>query len=137
MGKVAGAFLFAAPYEALAGVVLAAHLAWILWVILGALVTRGRPVLGGFHILSLIYGIVIEVAPWPCPLTLAEQCLEQKAGMAPYAGSFVVHYLEALIYPDVSQVLLVWCAAAVAAFNVGVYARRFRRWRAAHQIEAD
>jgi hypothetical protein len=28
----------------------------------------------------LIYGIFIEIAPWPCPLTLLEQWLESKAG---------------------------------------------------------
>ena len=119
------AFLFAVPYNALAGVVLAAHLVWILWVILGALLTRHRPVLGVLHVISLIYGIVIEVAPWFCPLTLAEQWLQGKAGMAPYAEGFLVHYLEALVYPDVSQSLLVWSAATVAAVNLGVYGRRF------------
>ena len=129
MVEMAEAFLFAVPYDALAGVVLAVHLMWILWVILGALLTRHRPLLGGLHIICLIYGIVIEVAPWPCPLTLAEQWLQGEAGMTPYTESFLVHYLEALVYPDVSQSLLVWGAAAVAAFNLGVYGRRFWRRR--------
>ncbi len=121
------AFLFTVPYAALVGVVLALHLVWILWVILGALPTRHRPLLGGFHIISLIYGIVIEVAPWPCPLTLVEQWLQGEAGMTPYTESFLVHYLEMVVYPDVSQSSLAWGAAAVAAFNLGVYGRRF--WR--------
>jgi hypothetical protein len=100
---MAAAFLFAVLYEALAGCRLAVHFAWILWVILGALVTRGRPLAAGFHILSLIYTIVIEVAPWPCPLTLAEDWLRGKAGMTSCADSFLMHYLEALVDPDVSQ----------------------------------
>lgn len=115
---------FALPYEALAGVVLAVHLGFILWVILGAFLTRGRPVLTGLHILSLIYGVVIELAPWPCPLTLAEEWLEGRAGRTPYTQSFLVHYLGALVYPDVSQTLLIWGAAAVAVVNLAVYARR-------------
>jgi len=128
--EMAEAFRFAVPYEVLAGAVLAVHLVWILWVILGALLTRHRPLLGGFHIISLVYGIVIEVAPWPCPLTLAEDWLRGKAGMTLYNESFLVHYLEALVYPDVPQVLLVWCAAVVVAVNLGVYGRRFwKRWR--------
>ena len=101
--------------------------------ILGALLTRHltrhRPLLGAFHILSLIYGIVIEIAPWPCPLTLAEQWLQGKAGITPYTQSFLGHYLEALVYWDVSQDLLVWGAAAVAAFNLVVYGRRLWRRR--------
>jgi hypothetical protein len=127
--EMAEAFLLAPPYGVFAGVVLAVHLLWILWVILGALLTRHRPLLAGFHILSLIYGIVIEVAPWPCPLTLAEEWLQGKAGITPYTGSFLVHYLDALVYPDVPQELLVWCAAAIVAFNLGVYGRRFWRRR--------
>jgi hypothetical protein len=122
---MAGSLLIAALYQALAGAVLVIHLVWILWVILGALLTRRRPWLVGFHILSLVYGVVIEVVPWPCPLTLAEQWLEQRAGITPYSGSFLVHYLDALVYPDVSLVALVCGASAVAAFNFAIYGRRF------------
>lgn len=130
--EMAEAFRFAIPYEVLAGVVLTVHLVWILWVILGALLTRHRPLLAGFHIISLVYGIVIEVAPWPCPLTLAEDWLRGKAGMTLYNESFLVHYLEALVYPDVSQELLVFCAGAVVAVNLGAYGRRF--WRSRQPI---
>ena len=48
------------------------HLAWILFVIFGALWTRRRPVWSAIHILALLWGIVVEVSPWPCSLTLAE-----------------------------------------------------------------
>jgi hypothetical protein len=60
-------------YQGLAGLALVLHLLWILWVILGCLLTLNRPLLRWFHILSLIYGILIETLPWPCPLTIAEQ----------------------------------------------------------------
>ncbi len=83
------------------------------------------------HILSLIYGIAIEIGPWPCPLTLLEQWLEQRAGKTPYSEGFLIHYLQTLVYPDVSQTLLVWCACAVCVFNLGIYARRFWRNRQA------
>jgi hypothetical protein len=124
-----GIILFALPYEALAGAALIVHLVWILWVVLGALVTRHRPLLAGLHVISLIYGVVIEVAPWPCPLTLAERWLQNKANITPYAESFLVHYLDKLVYPDVSQESLVWWAVAVSLFNLGIYAWRFWRSR--------
>ena len=115
-------------YRLLAVAVLALHLAWILWVIFGALVTRHRPVLRWFHIFSLVYGIAIEVLPWPpCPLTILEQYLEDRAGVTPYHGSFLVHYLEAVIYPDIPLLLLISCAVAVCVFNLGVYVLRYRR----------
>jgi hypothetical protein len=112
------------PYQVMAGLVLAGHLAWILWVILGAFLTRGQPRLAWFHVASLVYGIVIEAAPWPCPLTLLENWLEARAGITPYTGGFLVHYLDALVYPDVSLVVLVWCAVGVAAINLGIYGKR-------------
>ena len=124
---------FASSYAVFAAAVLTLHLVSILWVIFGGLVTGHRPFLSGLHAISLVYGIVIEVAPWPCPLTLVEQWLQGKAGLTPYTESFLVHYLDELIYPDVSQDLLVWCAVGVVLFNFCVYGRRLSRsYRASH-----
>jgi hypothetical protein len=91
------------PYGILATAVLTIHLAWIIWVIFGWLVSRNRPVLRWLHFASLIYGIFIEIAPWPCPLTLLEQHLESLAGIAPYREPFLVHYLDAVVYPDIAE----------------------------------
>ncbi len=118
-------------YRLLAVAVLFVHLAWIMWVIFGWVVTRNRPILRWFHILSLIYSLLIENLPWPCPLTVAETRFEELAGIQPYHEPFLVHYLGALIYPDISQSLLTWCASAVCVAILGVYALRFRRRRIA------
>ena len=45
-------------------VVLALHLGFILWVIFGARLTRGRTVLRGLHIGSLVWGLLVEIVPW-------------------------------------------------------------------------
>ena len=116
-------------YQSLAIAVLALHLLWIAWVIFGALLTRDRAWLGWLHAGSLVYSVAIEAGPWPCPLTLAEQWLRAAAGLTTYDESFLVHYLEAVIYPDVPRTLLVWCAVAVCLFNLGIYGRRFYRRR--------
>ena len=113
-------------YYILAIGVLAVHLLWISWVIFGAVFTRGRAKLAWFHVLSLVYSIVIEIAPWPCPLTLLEQWAQGQAGIAPYHGDFLTHYLEAVIYPDVPYLVLVSVAVAVCAMNLAVYLRRWR-----------
>ena len=103
------------------------HLAWILWVIFGCLLTRRRRVLAWLHIVSLIYSIVIEVGPWPCPITWIEQWAQSMAGITPYEDDFLMHYLEKVVYPDVSYVLLVSCAVVVCVFNLGVYVARWKR----------
>jgi hypothetical protein len=114
-------------YHLLAIAVLSLHLLWVLWVIGGALLTRGRRVLAWLHIGSLIYSIFIEVLPWPpCPLTLLESWLEARAGITPYQGSFLVHYLDAMVYPDIPDAWLITGAVIVCTFNLGVYVLRYR-----------
>jgi hypothetical protein len=115
------------PYGILAIVVLAAHLAFIIWVIFGGLVSRHQAVLRWLHLGSLVYGVVIEIVPWPCPLTLLEQRLESLAGVAPYRGPFLVHYLDAVVYPDVPHTVLVCAAVAVCGVNLYLHATKFRR----------
>ncbi len=115
-------------YHALAIATLALHLVWILWVVFGALLTRRRPVWRWFHILSLVYSVLIETLPWPpCPLTVLEGWLEARAGVTPYHGSFLVHYLEAMVYPDVPVSWVVAAAVAICLVNLGVYVFRYRR----------
>ncbi|HYL15603.1 MAG TPA: DUF2784 domain-containing protein [Terriglobales bacterium] len=114
-------------YSVLATGVLVLHLLFIMWVISGVFFTRNRPLLRWFHIGSLVYGILLESLDWSCPLTQMENWLQSRAGTPPYQGGFLLHYLDALIYPDVSPSLLVVCGVAVCIFNLGIYAVRFRR----------
>ena len=113
---------------ALAITVLVVHLGFISWVIFGALFTRGRKRLAWAHGVCLVYGLVIEIVPWPCPLTLAENWFEVQAGRSPYSGPFLLHYLDAVVYPNVPPQLLIWGAAGVLAVNGIVYWRRACRW---------
>ena len=109
-------------YSGLATGVLAIHAIFILWVILGALVARSHRWLRWLHIVCLAWGILVEVLPWPCPLTLLENWLEAKAGVTPYAGGFLLHYLDALVYPNVSPRALMIAGVAVCFLNLAIYA---------------
>jgi hypothetical protein len=102
----------------------AVHGAWLALVIFGALWTRGRPVWSTVHILALLWGIAVEVGPWPCPLTLAEQYFENKAGWAAYQGSFLLHYLDAIVYPDLPEWIVTLVGAGLCCLNLGVYGWR-------------
>ena len=118
-------------FHTLAVLVLVLHLLFIGWVLLGWLLTRRRPWLRWAHIVSLVYGIAIETGPWPCPLTQLENYFLERSGIAPYREPFLVHYLEAVVYPDVSPALLTWCAVPICGFILATYVRRFRRRTAA------
>ena len=111
----------------LAEIVLVVHLAWCLWVMLGWLVTRGRRVLRGIHIASLVYAIFIESVPWPpCPLTVAEDWLEARAGIVPARGPFLVRVLDATIYPNVPVWLVVGAAVLLCCAILAIYVWRYR-----------
>jgi hypothetical protein len=115
-------------YYVLACAALAIHALFIVWIVFGAVLTARRPLLRWLHIGSLVWGVLIEIVPWPCPLTVAEQWLENRARLASYRGSFLLHYLDKFVYPDVPPDLLTYAAVVVAIANFGIYARRF--WRA-------
>lgn len=108
--------------------ILLAHLVWIAFVIFGALFTRGRRWAGIIHILALVWGIIVEAGPWSCPLTLAEQYFEVRAGMGAYQGSFLLHTLDAVVYPSVSPRLVTVLGVAVCSINLGIYVLRLRRY---------
>jgi len=116
-------------YSAAAATILALHLLFILWIVFGAAVTRGRPLLRWLHLVSLVWGILIDLLPWSCPLTFAENWLEAKAGVAPYQGGFLLHYLDATVYPNISPTLLTSCGVMICIANLGIYFRRFLRRR--------
>ena len=111
-------------YLDLATAVLFLHALFIVWVVFGSVFTRSRPILRRLHIISLLWGILTELMPWPCPLTLLENWLEQKAGVSPYQGGFLLHYLDKLVYPDISATALTVTGVLVCAFNLAIYGRR-------------
>ncbi|HUO25313.1 MAG TPA: DUF2784 domain-containing protein [Candidatus Aquilonibacter sp.] len=108
-------------YQVLADCVLSAHLLFILWVIFGAFLSRGRRWLRGLHIACLLWGVLVEITSWPCPLTLLENWLEVRAGVSPYHGPFLLHYLDKTVYPDISPTLLTIAGVGVCASNLIYY----------------
>lgn len=111
----------------LAILVVALHAAWLLLVIVGALWTRGRPLWSAAHIAALVWGIVVEVGPWPCPLTLAESHVESLAGPAACEASPLLRLLDSIVYPNLSGWIVTGAGVAVCIFNLGIYGGR--TWR--------
>lgn len=110
-------------YSVLAVFVLFLHALFIVWVIFGAFLTRSRTVLRWLHIASLVWGILTELLPWPCPLTQLENWLEAKAGVQPYQGGFLLHYLDKLVYPDISATVLTVAGVLICILNLALYGR--------------
>jgi Protein of Unknown function (DUF2784) len=117
--------MHAAPgiYSALAVFILFLHALFIAWVVFGALLTRSRPILRYLHIASLVWGILTELLSWPCPLTVLENWLEAKAGVQPYQGGFLLHYMDKLVYPDISATVLTVAGVVVCVLNLALHGR--------------
>ena len=113
----------------LATAVLSLHLFWLGFVIFGAYWTRGRPFWTAVHLLALIWGIIVEVGPWPCPLTLAEGYFEARAGLQPLQGSFVLHLLDSIVYPSLPYRLVTALGVGVCCANLGIYLWRLWAWQ--------
>jgi hypothetical protein len=129
----ASAFVASGFYAALATAVLFLHALFIWWVVFGALLTRSRPLLRWLHIASLLWGILTEALPWPCPLTLLENWLEGRAGVEPYQGGFLLHYLDKLVYPDISANVLTIAGVIVCLANLAFYGGQMWISRRAHR----
>ena len=125
------------PYGWLADLVLAAHLAFVGFVVAGGLLVLRRPTLAWVHLPCTAWAVFVEFAGIVCPLTPLEVRLRMSGGEAGYAGDFVGHYVTALLYPaGLTRGLQVALGGIVLLLNVAVYglllARRRRAPARAH-----
>ncbi len=106
------------------------HLGFVLFVVLGGLLAVRWPRVAWVHLPVALYGALIEIVGWICPLTPLELDLRRAAGEAGYEGGFVEHYLLPILYPGaLTRDIQLLLAAAVVVINVAVYAVVLRRRR--------
>lgn len=86
-------------YRLLADAVLLLHLAFILFVVFGALLVWRFRQLAWLHMPAVIWAGVIQFTGGVCPLTPLENHLRRLGGEVGYAGGFIEHYLLPVIYP--------------------------------------
>lgn len=118
------------PWSLLADAVLTLHLAFIAFVMLGALACLRWPRLAWLHLPTVLWSIWVNLAGWTCPLTPLELALRRAAGEGFYNGSFIAHYFAPLVYPPdmrPGSTAAVALAAGVLLWNAALYA--FIVWR--------
>lgn len=115
-------------YRLLADAVVVLHGAFVIFVVLGGFVALRWRWVAWLHVPAAVWGALIEVGGWICPLTPLENWLRGRAGEAGYSGGFVEHYLLRALYPSGLTRTAQWIlAGVVVAVNVAVYARVLRR----------
>jgi hypothetical protein len=118
-------------FRVAADVVVASHVAFVIFVMLGSLLMLRWRWLMWLHVPAAVWGVAIEFGGWLCPLTPLENYLRERGGLTGYRGDFIEHYIVPLLYPARLtrglQVLLGTLALAVNAF---AYWRMFQTtWR--------
>ena len=117
-------------YRLLADLVFLAHLAFVLFVVLGGIAVWRRPKLAWLHVPAFAWGALIEFAGWICPLTPWEQSLRRLAGEKGYSGGFVEHYLFPLLYPEgLTRDVQIALGVLVLLINAVAYTLILRRSR--------
>jgi len=86
-------------YRWLADALVVFHLAFVAFVLAGAVLVPRRPWVAFLHAPALVWGALVELNAWICPLTPWEQRLRSLAGQRGYEGGFVEHYLIPVLYP--------------------------------------
>ena len=113
-------------YHTLASLVVVIHLSFVIFVVLGAVLTLWRRWIVWLHFPALLWAIWIEFSGGICPLTPLENWLRIKAGQGGYEGDFVATYLLPVLYPAGltrhEQLLL---AMTVIVINVAIYGSIF------------
>ena len=111
------------PYRIAADALVLLHLAFILFVVFGGLLVIRRPALKWLHLPAALWGALIELGGWECPLTRWENLWRGRAGGAGYGGAFVDHYVLRAMYPaGLTRGIELALAAAVVTVNLAIYA---------------
>lgn len=86
-------------FNHLADMIVFIHASFVLFVLFGGLAALHWQRLAWFHLPAALWGAIIELGGWICPLTYLENYLRQKGGGSVYGITFIERYLEPLLYP--------------------------------------
>jgi hypothetical protein len=122
-------------YRILADLVVGLHALFVVFVILGGLLALRWPWVAAAHLPAAVWGALIELNGWVCPLTPLEKSLRAAAGQAGYQGGFIEHYLLPVLYPaGLTRGVQLVLGSLVIAVNLVVYALLLRRRTIAPRI---
>lgn len=109
-------------YRMLARLNTAAHIAYIVFVLLGAFLVLRWPALLPLHIAAVGWAICTLVFDFGCPLTPMEKTFLRKSGIEPYQEGFLQHYVfRTTQSPEAARRSYAILGASVFALNVVLY----------------
>ncbi len=107
-----------------ADLVVVVHVAFLVFVAVGGLAAWRRPRIALLHVPCALWAVTSIGVGLACPLTSLERSLRELAGDRPYAGGFVDHYLEGVVYPEAATPVLWGAAVVLVVLGYGALLRR-------------
>jgi hypothetical protein len=115
-------------FAALAALVVAAHLGFVVFAACGGLAVLRLPRLAWLHLPAAAWAAYVELSGRICPLTPLEATLRARAGLEPYSGDFVARYVFPVLYPEgLTRDAQILAGTVVIAVNLVVYGVLIRR----------
>jgi hypothetical protein len=85
----------------------------------------GNKAIKYIHLSGLFFAILIQTFGWYCPLTHLEFWLRSRHNRSvAYAGSFIIHYVEKLVYLEISPTGILLTTIGLVIINLWVYLRK-------------
>jgi len=113
-------------YRILADAMAIGHFAFVLFVAFGGLLVLRWRKLAWIHLPAAIWGALIEIMNWSCPLTTYENLFRSRGGLQGYGDDFIAYHIFRLIYPaGLTRNMQLAIAIFVFAINTLVYAKVF------------
>ena len=101
------------------------HFLWIIFLIFGAFFGKKYRAVKIFHISGLCFAVILQIFGWYCPLTYLEIWLRQKKDpLLTYNDSFIIHYVEKLIYIDLSPGIIFVLTVILVSISIYIYSVR-------------
>lgn len=117
-------------YHWLATAVVVVHAMFVAFVVVGGFLALRWRWIPWIHVLAAVWGTLIELAGWICPLTPLENSLRARAGETGYAGGFIEHYILRTLYPEgLTRNIQIALAGVVLVVNAIAYTLVVRKWR--------
>jgi hypothetical protein len=117
-----------------AEVVTVFHFVVVLFVLAGGMMIRRWAAIAWLHVPFLLSTIVLHFTGWVCPLTLLENYFRTRATGSGYTGSFIQHYIFALLnLGQGTRAIEAWIGVFLLCVNIFLYASCFRKKR--HPLE--